>query len=324
MGIQTTTRTFLAALGQPTPLWNSTSSTRRHLNLRGQNHISILVIAVSSVSRSFSVLLLLSFCYGFTHQKVEIFISAGFYELGGLNCTIGLLIPCTTSKFFRTKYDDFYNVPSQVIASSHALLTSTKLSCVLLVLLCLPEASAAGSVYECHRWYAVCMTSLLMCGDMKPNPGPARVQQPTGSAHGRLQLASHDGALLRIIPTAVNRHCFIHALHVSMATFLFTDLSCSNLLRQLRNEVIVNEETYMSFLPATLTAFRAQVSSYFDSKNYNTDFGDLLQLTAANAFKLQIVITQSPYFKLKDCLIVSPSGTFTLTNIPFIVLHSLH
>ena len=87
-------------------------------------------MAVSSVSRSFSVLFLLSFCYGFTHQKVDFFLSAGFYKLGGLNCTIGLQIPCITFKFFRTKYDDFYNVPNQVIASSHALLTSTRLSCV--------------------------------------------------------------------------------------------------------------------------------------------------------------------------------------------------
>ena len=74
----------------------------------------------------------------------------------------------------------------------------------------------------------------------------------------------------------------------------------------------------------TFPAFRTQVSSYFDSKNYNTDFGDLLLLFAANAFKLQVIITQSPYFKLKDCLIVLPSGTFTLKNVPFIALHLLY
>ena len=122
-----------------------------------------------------------------------------------------------------------------------------------------------------------------MCSDVKPNPGPARVQQPTGSTHGRLQLTSHDDALQRITPKAGDGHCFIHALHVSMATFLFTNLSYSNLLRQLRNEVIVNEETYMSFLHVKLTAFRAQVSSYFNSKTYNTNFSDLLALIAANA-----------------------------------------
>ena len=62
----------------------------------------------------------------------------------------------------------------------------------------------------------------------------------------------------------------------------------------------MKRHNYACFLPS-VQAYRAQVTSYFDFKFYNSNFGDCLPLIAANTLQFQIIITSSERIQLQNC-----------------------
>ena len=60
----------------------------------------------------------------------------------------------------------------------------------------------------------------------------------------------------------------------------------------------------MGFFSKSVHDFSLQAKQYFQQKFYNSDFGDLLPLIAADAFEFQLIISASPRLQLRDCYIV--------------------
>ena len=159
---------------------------------------------------------------------------------------------------------------------------------------------------------------------MHPNTGPLALlfNQP--------RLAMIDRTKLQVIPTpsvgvemtcSCDGHCFVHLLRVSTETYLRWVLPHEEILRLLKNEIVINEDVYTSLLSALIDGFCQQARCYFENKYFITDFGDLLPIICTNMLNLQIIITYTPKLQLRDCHIVSSSMTRILTEILYIVLH---
>ena len=152
---------------------------------------------------------------------------------------------------------------------------------------------------------------------MHPHPGPAA---PTIGQQQLVQpsLASLETVLL--VPTSGDGHCFMHALRISMATYLHATFEQQEVLRLLKNEIIANKDKYVHFLPYPVATFRQQTRDYFYLRQYNCDFGDLIPLAASIALGLQIFITPSHNIRLTDSHIICPSNTAQQDSLSYVIM----
>ena len=125
------------------------------------------------------------------------------------------------------------------------------------------------------------------------------------SQFSSMALAPRD-MTVTILPTTADGHCFIYALRTSIILYLHRDFTHVNLLHCLRNEVALYEDLYLGFYAGSKQMFRYESIRYFLSKVYNSNFGNIIPLIAANALNIQIEICLSPHVSLLNCRIVQP------------------
>ena len=175
-----------------------------------------------------------------------------------------------------------------------------------------------------HRNYLAYMTYLfllmLSADDINPNPEHALqslpqpgefltstfsnglptpdhvVHQRCVSQFSSMALAPRD-VIVTILPTTADGHCFIHTLQTSIILYLHRDFTYVDLLHRLRNEVTLYEDLYLGFYAGSKQIFRYESTRYFLSEVYNSNFGDIIPLIAANALNTQIIICLSRTFR---------------------------
>ena len=141
--------------------------------------------------------------------------------------------------------------------------------------------------------------SVLLAGNVQLNPGPALLSR------NQPALDSASSLNVRMVPTPSDGHCFFHALHVSIATYVGVHMPYKMVRDFLADEINSHIDAYASFSSSSLSSFKEKIPCYFQLKSYNKDFCDMLPLVAANAFSIRIIIFSSPAQPINQCIIVN-------------------
>ena len=101
----------------------------------------------------------------------------------------------------------------------------------------------------------------------------------------------------RVLSSPADGHCLLYSLVTVCKTQLLPEMNVkvSELLKQMERELVDNIGTYRAFLINSkagyiLTSFK----SYAELKKYNSDFGDMVPLLAANTLGIKIVSVGIP------------------------------
>ena len=158
---------------------------------------------------------------------------------------------------------------------------------------------------------------LLLSGNVHPNPGPALTcgQQP---------LLKPDSALdVTIIPTLGDKHCFIHSLCISIASYLGINIPYHQLIHFLHKESQLHEAVYQPFFPNSAHLYCRKMINYFEQKAYNSKFCDFLPLMAANAFNIRLIVCSTLSSQIRKCVTIQPSvcSDKRADYSPYVALH---
>ena len=130
--------------------------------------------------------------------------------------------------------------------------------------------------------YALVLSSLLICGDIEPNPGP--VSHP-----GYKQPALHCENVIPL-STPADGHCFLHSVSMSLFNYLNIVIEHESLIAAIRRELISHQQDYMSFFDSAPSSFHRQVDNYFIKRYYNSSACDIIPLATATTLGIRIVI----------------------------------
>ena len=100
---------------------------------------------------------------------------------------------------------------------------------------------------------AVQQALLLLSGNAQSNPGPLAASNNINQS----ALLPVSLVTVRLVTTSSDRHCFIHALRYSLATYLKREYSYHDILNRIKNEATVNEANYTAFFAGTVDSLRS-------------------------------------------------------------------
>ena len=182
------------------------------------------------------------------------------------------------------------------------------------------RSSVAKIVYTCvhilirlvrrqsTRKYTLFCISLLIFGDIQPNPGPALINQSQPALLECLSTA-------QLINTPSDGHCLLYAMRISIHSHLNININVKQITDFTYEDLLNNSNSYLPFFNTILNIYYDQLYRYFCLKQWNCNIGDIIPLAIANTFNIRIVIKSTQLLPV----VIKP---FTLsTSTPYIIVH---